>query len=84
MRSIAGGAHDGDDLFDLGRIRRVAQPLVARSLAGVESGQRRRRSTSTGAVEQQLGHDPSSGSWTTPTIGASPRAADQADRRTVA
>jgi hypothetical protein len=47
VRSIAGGAHDGDDLFDLGRIRRVAQPLVAGNLAGVESGQRRRRSTST-------------------------------------
>jgi hypothetical protein len=59
VRSIAGGAHDGDDLFDLGRIRQVAQPLIGRSLAGVESRQRRRRSTSTGAVEQQLGHDPS-------------------------
>jgi hypothetical protein len=32
---VAGGAHDGDDLFDLGRIGRVAQTLVAWSVAGV-------------------------------------------------
>jgi hypothetical protein len=31
-------------------------------VAGVEPWQRRRRSTATGAVEQKLGHDPSSGS----------------------
>jgi hypothetical protein len=75
VRSVAGGAHDGDDLFDLGRIGRVAQTLVAWSVAGVESRQRRRRSTSTGTVEQKLGHDPSSGSWN------EPRLSGRADRR---
>jgi hypothetical protein len=62
MRAVAGGTHDGDDLFDLRRIGRVTQALVAWSVAGVEPRHRRRRSTSAGAVEQQLGHDPSSGS----------------------
>jgi hypothetical protein len=36
------------------------------SVTGVESRHRRRRSTSTGTVEQKLGHDPSSGSWNKP------------------
>jgi hypothetical protein len=58
MRSVAGTAHDGDDLFDLGRIGRVAQAFVARRVAGVESRHCRWRSTSTGTVEQKLGHDP--------------------------
>jgi hypothetical protein len=40
------------------------QTRIGRSVAGVESRQRRWRSTSTGAVERQLGHDPSSGWWT--------------------
>src|SRR5215213_1371178 len=62
VRSIPGGAHDGDDLFDLRRIGRVVQALVLWRVAGVESRQRRRRSTSTRTIEQQLGHDPSSGS----------------------
>jgi hypothetical protein len=70
VRSVAGRAHDGDDLFDLGRIGRIAQTLVAWSVPGVESRQRRRRSTSTGAVEQKLGHDPSSGSWNEPRLSA--------------
>jgi hypothetical protein len=68
---VAGGSHDGDDLLDLGRIGRIAQPLVARRMTGVEAWHRRRRSTSTGTVEQQLGHGPSSGSLTSPTIRAS-------------
>jgi hypothetical protein len=63
VRTVAGGAHDGDDFFDLRRVRRVAQSLVPWRVAGVESRQRRRRSTSTGSVEQNLGHEPSSGSW---------------------
>jgi hypothetical protein len=51
-----------DDLFDLGRVGRIAQALAPRRTTVVESRHRRRRSTSTGAIEQQLGHDPSSGS----------------------
>jgi hypothetical protein len=52
--------------FDLRRVGRVAQTLVTGSVAGVESRHRRRRSTSTGTIEQKLGHDPSSGSWNEP------------------
>jgi hypothetical protein len=59
MLSVPGRAHNSDDLFDLWRIGRVAQPLVARSVTGMESWQRRRRSTSTGTIEQKLEHDPS-------------------------
>jgi hypothetical protein len=62
VRTVAGGAHDGDDLLDLGRIGRIPQSLVVRRTSGVKSWHRRRRATSAGAVEQQLGHDPSSGS----------------------
>jgi hypothetical protein len=61
VRVVAGGAHDGDDLFHLRRIGGIAQSLVVRRSAGVESRHRRRRSTLTGAVEQQLGYDPSFG-----------------------
>jgi hypothetical protein len=70
VRRVAASAHDGDDLFHLRRIGRVTQTLVGWSVAGVESRHRRRRSTSTGTVEQKLGHDLSSGLWTNPTIGA--------------
>jgi hypothetical protein len=59
VRTIACGAHDGDDLLHLGRIGRIPQPLVVRRTPGVESRHRRRRTTSAGAIEQQLGHDPS-------------------------
>jgi hypothetical protein len=45
---------------------RGAQTLVARSVAGVKSRHRRRRSMSTDTVEQKLGHDPPSGSWNEP------------------
>jgi hypothetical protein len=62
VRVGSGGAHDGDDLFHLWRIGRIAQTFVALRSIGMESGHRRGRSTSTSAVEQQLGHDPSSGS----------------------
>jgi len=58
VRLVAGGAHDGNDLLDLRRIRRVAQALVAWSMAGVESRHRRGRSTATDTVEQKLGRDP--------------------------
>src|SRR5215217_2418456 len=39
VRPVPGGAHDGDDLFDLRRVGRVAQTLVAGSVAGVECRQ---------------------------------------------
>ena len=72
VRVVAGRAHDRDDLLDLRRIGRVAQTLVARRATGVEAGHGRRRSASAGAIEQQLGHDPSSGSGNEPRIWASP------------
>ena len=40
-RPFPRGAHHGNDLLDIRRIRRVAVPLVARRVAGVESGHRR-------------------------------------------
>lgn len=60
------GAHDGDDLLDGWRIGRIAQPLVARRAPRAEPGQRRGRTAPTGHIEQHLGHDPSSGSTTSP------------------
>src|SRR5688572_6026728 len=62
VRSVARSTHDRDDLFDLRRIGRVAQTLVARRVAGGKARQRRGRSTSAGTIEQKLGHDPSWGS----------------------
>ena len=84
MRPVTGGAHDGDDLLDLRRVGRVAQPLVSWRVAGVEAWQRRRRTASTGAVEQKLGHDPSSGSLNEPDYRRRPRAPDPAGRRAIA
>ena len=52
--------HDGDDFLDGRRVRRIAQPLVAWRATGVEPRHGRRRPTSTGTIEQVLGHDPSS------------------------
>jgi hypothetical protein len=66
VHPAVGGAHDGDDLFDLRRIGRVAQTLVAGSVAGMESRQRRRRPTSPSTIKQKVGHDPSSSSWNEP------------------
>jgi hypothetical protein len=60
--AVAGGAHDGDDLLHPRRVGRVAQPLVAWWATGAERRHGRRRPTSTGAIEQQLRHDLSSGS----------------------
>jgi hypothetical protein len=68
VRVVAGSAHDGDDLFNLGRIGRIASTLVARRSTGMEAGHGRRRSASTGAVKQHLGHRPSSGSDNEPSI----------------
>ena len=81
VRAVAGGAHDGDDLFDLRRIGRVAQALVARRATGVESRQRRGRSTSTGTIELQLGHDPSSGSLNEPDYRRAPTRRPPANSR---
>src|SRR4051794_40750262 len=53
---LAGGAHDRDDLLDRGRVRRVADPLVAWRATGVESRQRGGRAATTGGIEQTLGH----------------------------
>jgi hypothetical protein len=64
--AVTGGAHDGDDLLDLRWIGCVAQTLVARRATGVEPRHGRRRATPTGAVQQQLRNDPSSGSWDEP------------------
>jgi hypothetical protein len=84
VRVVAGGAHDRDDLLDLRRIGRLAQTLVAWSVAGVECRQRRGRSTSTSAIEQKLRHDPSSDSWTEPDCRRQLSAADPAGRRAIA
>jgi hypothetical protein len=62
VRVVAGLAHDGDDLLDFGRIGGILETLVARGSTGMEAGHGRRRSASTSAVKQQLGHGPSSGS----------------------
>ena len=42
----------------------VADALVARRTAGVESGHRRRSTTTTSSIDRRFGHDPSSGSKT--------------------
>jgi hypothetical protein len=62
VAAVAGSAHHGDDLLHGWRIGRVPLSFVAWRPAGVESRHRRRRPTTTGGVEHQLGHDPSSGS----------------------
>jgi hypothetical protein len=82
MRLVAGGAHDGDDLFDLGRIGWLAQTLVVRRVTGMESGQGRGRSTSTGTIEQKRGHGSLLGlAERDPTIGAARHIADQTPER---
>jgi len=58
VHAVSGGVHDGDDLLDLRRMGRVAQTLVTRRAASVESRHRRRRTASTSTVELWLGHDP--------------------------
>jgi hypothetical protein len=62
VTAIAGRTHDGDDLLDGRRVRRIAQAFVAGRATDVEPRHGRRRATSTGAIEQLLRHDPSSGS----------------------
>jgi len=60
VRTVARAAHHGDDLLDGGRVRGVADAFVAGRSTGVESWHRRRRATTSGGVEQQLRHSPSS------------------------
>jgi hypothetical protein len=60
VRSVAGRAHHGNDLFDLGRISRVAQPLVARRTPSVEPRDRCRRTASSCAVQHHVSHGPCS------------------------
>ena len=52
VRAVAGGAHDGDDLLDLGRVGGVALALVAWRAAGVKPRHRCGRTPPTGAVKQ--------------------------------
>jgi hypothetical protein len=49
---IAGLAHDGDDLIDRRRVRRVADALVARRPTGVIARHGRRRAAPPGRVQQ--------------------------------
>jgi hypothetical protein len=57
VRRGAGLAHDGDGLLDLRRIDGRTTALVPRRTIGVEARHRRRRSTTTGGIEQHRGHE---------------------------
>jgi hypothetical protein len=52
VRGAAGAAHDRDELFDRRRIGRVPQALVAWRTTAVMARHGRRRTTTTGRVEQ--------------------------------
>jgi len=65
---VASRAHDGDDLLDFGRVGGIAKTLISRRPTNMEAGHRCRRSASTSAVKQHLGHCPSSGSGNEPSI----------------
>jgi hypothetical protein len=54
--AVDAGAHHGDDLLDQGWVGGIADAFVARLASGVESRHRGRRRTTTGGIEQQLGH----------------------------
>jgi hypothetical protein len=60
MRVVAGRSHDSNEPLHLGRIGRITQTLVVGRSTGVEAWHGRRRSTSSSAVNQQLGHVSSS------------------------
>jgi hypothetical protein len=62
MAPVTGRAHHRNDRLHGRRIHRIAVSLVTRRAAGVEAGHGRRRPPTTGGVEQQLTHCPSSGS----------------------
>jgi hypothetical protein len=61
VHAVASSPHDGDDLLDRWWICGVADPLVARRPASMEVRKRGGRATAAGGIEQQLGHDRSSG-----------------------
>ena len=61
VHAVSGAAHHCHDLLDRRRVGRVADPLVAGRATRVELRQRGGRATAAGGIEQQLGHDPSSG-----------------------
>jgi hypothetical protein len=60
VATIASGAHHRDELLHGRRICRVAVSLFTRRTAGMNPRHGRRRPPTTGGIEQQLGHDPSS------------------------
>jgi len=62
MAPVTRRAHDRDDLLHGRRIGRIALSLVTRRAATLKAGHGRRRPPTTGGVEQQLGHNASSGS----------------------
>jgi hypothetical protein len=51
--TIAGDAHDRDDLLDGGRVGWIAQAFVARRTTGMKGGHRRRRAPTTGGIENR-------------------------------
>src|SRR3954451_16907023 len=81
VQSIAGRAHDCDDLLDARRIGRIAQIFVALTTPGVEPRQRGRRTTTAGGIEQQLGHAPCSGLKTEPPASRRASYGDPSPRR---
>jgi hypothetical protein len=58
--TVAGLAHDRDDLLDRGRIGRVAEPHVAWLAPGEIAGQGDGRAEAAGAIQQWHGHGTSS------------------------
>ena len=53
LRRLAGGAHDGHELFDGRRVGRIAAALVARRAAAPMTGHGGRRTAAASRVEQQ-------------------------------
>src|SRR6266536_3483182 len=51
VQTVAGDAHDRDDLLDGGRVGWIAQALVARRMTGVKAGHRRRRPSTAGGIK---------------------------------
>ena len=82
MRAVSGGAHDGNDFFDLGRVGRVAPTLVVWPAwnPGNVAGDRRRPARSSRSSDMT----PTLARGTNPTIGASRRAQTRPRRRAIA
>jgi hypothetical protein len=51
VQTVAGDAHDRDDLLDGGRVGWIAQAFVARRVTGVKAGHRRRRAATAGGIK---------------------------------